>query len=393
MRQPAGDNLAFGGRRLVALPDLLLETHDGRHAVVVDAASGTRLKLSAGLYRLLSGFDAPRAPDQLADVAGDPRIAAGVRVLLERGLLVDADRPAPVAQKPCKAVPYRFCGAPRCAATPGDAGFVVLGVPYDLGGPGSSRDGPLSIRQKSLDYAYLLDAGTHRPRGWFDPSSGARILEGASMADAGDVHVVYGERQADTFARVEQALALTLGARRVPLLLGGDRSLCFVLARHLAAARRLSVLQLVPETTLAPSEGDLVTVHDVGRRMLELDGVASCAMLGIRAGAAERAGMSVDAVRAQGAASAVRQAGMADDVLLMVDIGVLDAGRPPDGTGFSLREVKAIVEAVGQRHGIAGIGIFGLDPAAGAGELLGIAACHIALHAMHAASRSWKDAA
>jgi|GEM_PF-3310621 hypothetical protein len=386
------------GRRLVALPDLLLEAHDGGYAIVVNAASGARLKVSSGLYRILSSFRLPRTLEEAVEEAGDPRIAAGVDALLGRGLLMDADRPMPMAQPLRRAVPYRFCNAPRWVAPAAGDGFVVLGVPYDLGGPGHCRDAPMLIRQRSLDYAYLLDLDTHRPRGWFDAASGERILKGVPIADAEDVHVVYGEKQADTFARMETAMRHALGERSVPLVLGGDRSLCFVMARRLAMRQPLTVLQFAPDTTMAHGEGEVVTVRDVGRRMAALEGIVSCLTLGLRAdaGAAVEAGeITVAAARARGLAETVHGAMMAKDVLLAVDVGVLDTSMPPEGNGFSLSEMRDLIDAVGRRHRIAGIGIFGLDAGgmtggAVAGELLGIVACHLALYAMHGASCAWQ---
>jgi arginase family enzyme len=382
---------AWRGRRLVAQPDLLLESHDGGHATVANAVSGARLKLSSGLYRILCRFESPRTFDEAFGEAGDPLLVTGVGALLERGLLLDAERPMPAAQPLRRAVPYRFCNAPRGAAP--DDGFVVLGVPYDLGGPGQCRDAPRLIRQKSLDYAYLLDFDTGRPRGWFDATSGERILQGVALADAEDVHVVYGEGQADTFARVETALNQAVGARGVPLLLGGDRSLCYVLARHLAARQSLAVLQFAPDTTMAHSEGEVVTVRDVGRRTAGLEGVVSCTTLGIRAGAPAAGEIVVAAARARGLAETVWEATVTEAVLLALDVNVMDIGMPPDGSGFSMGEMRSLIDAVGHRHRIVGIGIFGLDAdgtAEGAvtGDLLGIVACQLALHAMHCASRT-----
>lgn len=379
------------GLRLVVSPDLLLESHDDGHATVINAASGARLKLSSGLYRILCHFESPRTLEEAFGEAGDARLATGVGALLERGLLLDADRPMPATQPLRRAVPYRFCNAPRGTAP--DSGFVVLGVPYDLGGPGQCRGAPMLIRQKSLDYAYLLDFDTGRPRGWFDATSGERILQGIALADAEDVHVAYGEKQADTFARVETALSHAAGERGVPLVLGGDRSLCYVVARHLAARQPLTVLQFAADTTMAHSESEVVTVCDVGRRMSALDGVVSCVTLGIRGDAAAEGEITVAATRARGLAETVGEALTAETVLLALDVNVMDASMPPEGSGFSPGEMRGLIDAVGRRHRIAGIGIFGLDAegvgeGAVAGDLLGIVACQLALHAMHSASRT-----
>ena len=99
------------------------------------------------------------------------------------------------------AVAYKFCGAPAYAkSTKPD--FLILGIPHDLAGDGDSRLVPALIRHKSLDYSYQLEFGNGRPRGWFDVNRGAWMLRGATLADAGDVPVDYGESRARFLERV-----------------------------------------------------------------------------------------------------------------------------------------------------------------------------------------------
>lgn len=385
-----GEPDAWRHRRLVVAPGLMLETHDRSHAVVVDTSSGARLKVSSAIYGMLSRFEVPRTADEALGTTRDGRDEACVRALVSRRLLVDADRPVPAATPARRTAPYRFCNSPRWTAAPGDAGFVVLGVPYDLGGPGSCREAPAAIRRKSLDYAYLVDFETRRPRGWFDAGRGERVLEGVPFADAGNVHVAYGEKQAASFARLQGALEEVLAADGTPLILGGDRSVVFPVARCLAAKRPLTVVLLAPESAMAESAGEAVTVHDVGRRVAALEGVASVATFGIRTDdgrtPAAVTEVTVEAARSRGCARAAAGVAASDDVLLAVDMGVLDASMPPDGTGFSLREVKDIIDGIGGCRKLVGIGLFGLDPAGAAGDLLAIAACHVALHAMAVAA-------
>ena len=386
----AGTPEAWRRQRLVVTPGLMLEAHDERHVVIVDTRSGARVKVSAATYRILSRFDAPRTTGDALGARDDDRIQACVRALLARKLLIDADDPLPQGAPVRRTAPWRFCNAPRWAAAPDGAGFAVLGVPYDLGGNGSCREAPSLIRQKSLDYAYLVDFDTRRPRGWFDTARGGRMLENVPIADAGDVPVIYGEKQVASFGRLRAAMDEVSATGCTPLILGGDRSLAFPVARHLCGARPLTVVLLAPESTMAQSTGEMVTVHDVGRRVAALDGVVSSLTVGLRAegghGLAEGVEITVDAARARGSASVTEGRVLADDVFLAVDTAVLDASMPPDGSGFSLREVKRIIDDIGNGRRIVGIGVFGLDPAQAASHLLAIAACQIALHAMDVAA-------
>jgi agmatinase len=234
-----------GATRLVRSDDLAVEAQDDTHVTVFHHGSAERWKVSRSVYRFLLAFDTPQT---LAEVTGGesaPVLLAQVDQLRARGMLIDADAPRATDRAPPRtAVAYRFAGAPACSRDASAADCVVLGIPYDLGDAVDCRLAPAAIRQKSLDYTYEIAFSTGRPRGWFDAGRGQRILEGITIADAGDVRVEYGEDQRELFARIERVLDEVAPPGSVPVLLGGDRSATWAAVRHLRGREPLSLVQL-----------------------------------------------------------------------------------------------------------------------------------------------------
>ncbi|RAP59460.1 arginase family protein [Oleiagrimonas sp. MCCC 1A03011] len=381
-------------RRWMVTPDLMLESHDDRHVVIIHTATGTRLKVSTGVYNLLARFEKPQTVKEALGTLEDPRLRSGLHVLMERGLLVDPDHVPTVVKPTRKPSPYRFCSVPAYGTASVDVEFTVIGVPYDLGGQVPCREGPLRLREKSLDYTYLVDFDSRHPRGWFDADSGDRILEGARMVDAADLLVEYGETQTELFRRLRTVLGEIVGTRSVPLILGGDRSIAFPVVQYLAQRRSLSLVQLVPESTRHASRGDMVTTQDVGIRTGALQNVVGTLSMGSREhvdvfpsqpGHVE---ISLDDLRAVGLNAALQSWTKEGDVFLSVDMSVLDVSIPSRGKGLSMQEVRQILLLIGRRHRIVGVGIFGLDSSGREGELRVICGCHIALLAMDAAMHS-----
>ncbi|HEU0135272.1 MAG TPA: arginase family protein, partial [Allosphingosinicella sp.] len=241
--------------RLVVSSDLALESRDDTHVIVFDAASAARTKLSLSAYRFLKAFESPRRIDQVVPDQSVGRFLAQVRVLVDKRILVDADSPpAPRTARLRTAPAYRFCNAPAYAGS-ATADFVIVGAPYDLAGDIDSRLAPDLIRRKSLDYSYQLEFGDGRPSGWFDVNRGVRILRGATLADAGDVPVEYGESRARYFERVGEALEQCRAGPSVPLILGGDRSVTRAALGGLSGEGKLTVLQITADPRLAAAEG------------------------------------------------------------------------------------------------------------------------------------------
>ncbi len=391
--------------RFVLSDEIVLENQDDTHVTLVDRASCARSRLSRAAYRFLRGFETPQTLQQAADGRDVAGLSPQVRHLVARGLLVDADAPhAMPAPRLRTAVAYRFCNAPSPSTT---ADFVVLGVPYDLGGEGDCRDAPTAIRRKSFDYPYQLRIEDGKPRGWFDANRGARVLEGATIADAGDVSVEYGENQRTLFARIGAALASVgvasadADGRSVPVVLGGDRSITAALAAHLGGARPLTVVQFAATPALAEvQDPHSVAVDAVGTHAARLPGVqafhAFCCASDVATRDADNSANAqggivhpVTRLRRDAPDAIARALGTALDLHLSIDLSLARVASPTsDGSAvldLALHEIDALIRALGATHRIVGIDLVGLDLRADAPAVSTAIACHLAMTAMDAA--------
>lgn len=357
--------------RLVVCRDLALESQDDSHVIVFNTASAARTKLSLPAYRFLKAFQTPR---RIAEVVPDRSLLPAlpqVRALIDKRMLVDADSPAPGESARLRtAVAYKFCNAPAYARSV-ETDFVILGAPYDLAGDIDSRLAPALIRRKSLDYSHQLEFAEGRPRGWFDVNRGVRVLQGATIADAGDVPVEYGESRSRYFDRVGAALAQCCTGRSVPVILGGDRSVTGAALGGLNHEGKLTVIQITADPDRAAAEG-------AGRHLLRMDKVDRVMNLGS------------DTLRERDPEQTVRAWGDGLSIYLSIDLGIVSealtnaaaAGRPRAPT---LHELKTSIAATGRAHRIVGIDLVGLDLGSPSPELTAIVGCHLALFAMSAA--------
>lgn len=348
--------------RLMVSDDIVMESQSDTHVVVVHLATGTRTRLSQSAYRFVRAFQTPGRLDQIVAPGDLDLILPKIRLLLAKRLLCDADRPDP---EPCarlrSAVAYKFCNAPALVdGNPAD--FVVLGVPYDLAGDTDSRLAPGLIRQKSLDYPYRRRFGDGHPQGWFDADCARWILEGATIADAGDVLVDHGECRARFEARVGAALAALETGRSIPVILGGDRGVTAAAVRGLRGSPSFGIVQITTDPARAAAEG-------AGRQLLDLPHVRQLVHCD---------GSGTETVETGVGSRAVSPAAAGDlAVYLSIDLAGLAS---PNAEGL-----KACIRAIGARHPILAIDLVGIDMQARSANLTGILACHLALTAMHAA--------
>jgi agmatinase len=387
-----------GATRLVRSDELAVEAQDDTHVTVFHHGSAARWKVSRSVYRFLLAFDTPHT---LAEVAGGepaPALLAQVDRLRARGMLVDADAPPPADHAPPRtAVAYRFAGAPACSRDASAADCVVLGVPYDLGDTVDCRLAPAAIRQKSLDYTYEIAFSNGRPRGWFAADRGQRILEGITIADAGDVRVEYGENQRELFARIERVLDEVAPPGSVPVLLGGDRSVTWAALDHARRRGPLSLVQLAarPAVEDGAAEG-FVTADGVVAQVARLPGVEAALAVGGLQGDAHGEESETGAIlwsaafaRAAGPTALARRLGHDRAVHLSIDMSATtrDYARPqPRGAGgLTLAEIAEAVRAIGADHRIVAIDLVGLDLQRREAPVSIAVACHLVLCAMSAA--------
>jgi arginase family enzyme len=280
----------------------------------------------------------------------------------------DGARPEPPDRV---AVSPRFIGAPlHDPASP--AAFTVLGLPFDgntTGSPGA-RFGPAAVRAASDGVRFTVDPLTGVPVGLHDFASGRGLLQGVTLADAGDVHVSAGEDGPELYARVTDVVRDLLGAGTLPLVIGGDHSLT---APVLSAfdPEPLQIVHLDAHTDLgAVDRSDGTGLHhgNVFSVVLEeLPHVREIRQLGLRgvveatvaAAPARARGVGIDALRERGVEAALEGLDPACRTYVSVDIDVLDpAFAPSTGTpvpgGVFPHELKACLREVGRRLPVVG---------------------------------------
>lgn len=215
------------GRRVVMSDSLAIETVAPTHVVLVEQSTGARLRVSPTVYEFLLGFREPR----WIATGEDERLAARIRHLMERSLLVDPDLPHAPPPARLRTVAYRFCNTPPPERDE-RPDFIVFGLPYDLTEDIDARTAPAAIRMKSLDYPYLVDMESRQPKGWFDVERGRRILEGVTIRDAGDVAIDYAQSRDSLFTQAGTLIATRCQGGAIPVVLGGDASISDAVTRR-----------------------------------------------------------------------------------------------------------------------------------------------------------------
>lgn len=392
-------------KRLIVSADLALESESDTHVTVIDKELATRLKMSRAMYRFLLLFVVPRTLGEVLSAESTARVLPELRLLLDKRILVDADAPPQaIAARLRATVPYRFCNAPAYAKADATPDFTVLGVPYDLAGTSDCRLAPTAIRQKSLDYLYQVRFDDGRPQGWFDVNRGRWVLGGATIADAGDVYVHYGEDQAELFARISAAIDEVCASRTVPVVLGGDPSVTYATAASLCSRGPLTVVQFAATPAIATvADEGAVFADGFAARVLRIDGVQRMVSLGACC-TGPVAGSCPDGVLLRSAADlrsrepgdVLSEWGRDLRVHLSIDLSVATpACMKPDESGIApgltLHEIRTWIQSLGAMHRVVGIDIVGLDMQSESAGLSAIIGCQLALVAMSASHDRARD--
>lgn len=389
MGSPSEEEVRLLALRLVVSGDLALESKGNDHVVVVNDASASRTRLSLAAFRFLRMFESPRRIGEALPIQSLAGILPTVRVFIDRHILVDADAPKVESVPKLRvATAYKFCSAPAYVK-PIVPHFVILGAPYDLSEDIESRLVPDLIRRKSLDYSYLLGFNDGRPRGWFDANRSLWILRGATIADAGDVRIDFGENQARFLGRMADALDECCVGQTVPVVLGGDRLVTRAAVGWLCSRQTLTVVQITCEQEPSAGEG-------AGLEMLRFAGVERVVRLGMLHGIrnhSRRVNLwecSAATVRDLGPERVANTWGENAAVYLSVNMSVTardcmkSAGNSPSDR-LTFHEIGALIAAIGNIHRIVGLDLVGLDMASELSALKATLGCQLALAGMSAA--------
>jgi agmatinase len=300
----------------------------------------------------------------------------------------------------------RFAGVRTFARLPyrtdlTDIDVAVFGLPFDTATtfrPGA-RFGPEAIRSASA----LL-----RP---YNPGWDVNVIEELAIVDYGDLPVAPGDT-AETYRRVEEALAPVVDAGVVTLGLGGDHSV--TLAELRVLARKQGPLPLVQLDSHADTWDEYfgqkffhgtTFLRAVEEGLVDATASVQAGMRGTVYGADDLASsrelgftvLTTDELRAlgpEGYGDLVRSRAGDRPVFLTFDVDFLDpAVAPGTGTpeigGFTTAEALAFLRALrGLR--VAGADVVEVAPAYdGPGQQTALAAANVAweLLALHAVSR------
>ncbi|MDQ2893927.1 MAG: arginase family protein [Pseudomonadota bacterium] len=373
-----------------------VEQRDAQTAIIYLRSTGARVRIPTGLYQQLLEFETPRSLRSVA--GGEARIATALERLRASGFLVaeqDAERPSP--QRLVTDAPVRLFDCPAHKLKPAQTDVVVLGVPYDLGDSAAAgtRDGPAALREASFQTLYGIDRRTGQPLGWFDADRALPILRGVTIGDCGDVFVDHGAPQAQLFARITAALAAVAGGGSLPLLLGGDATICFPAIELLQARRPIAVVRIGNITAgVATTQDSFVSPQTLPEHILRLPGVDHY----VQVGAGKRddyvppgfATVAAAAFRRVGIAALVPYLADRQTIHLGIDMNALavpggDAVDGPEPEHLSYGELHALLCGIGDRYAIASMDVVGLNPLTPGWRATANAALHLLLTGLSAA--------
>jgi agmatinase len=201
---------------------------------------------------ILEHFRETRRADTFTETqtADDPREV--IRQLVEAGFLRRAGAPRePVEMTENSAVEFtpvaiRLLNAPPWVASEARADVVVLGVPFDKGSKhAGAAEGPALLRRLARTFIYQVDPDSNRPIGFYDIRRRRRILQGAAIADAGDL--------ATPIDSLSSGVRTIADCGALPVLLGGDHAITPFVLRGIARHTPVQVLFIDAHLDIDPA--------------------------------------------------------------------------------------------------------------------------------------------
>jgi agmatinase len=386
-------------------PHLALESTADDGVVVYNGRTSRRLRLSRPTYELLLRFHQPTSLLDLVPERGGQELRPWVERLLQAGVLERVDGPFEVPERRLRPVPRTLFHCPSYRAGAPAADVSVVGVPYEWGNRGAlgMRQAPVEIRARSSDFEYRLDVRTGRPLGWFDVSRGARILEGCTIDDRGDVWFMPGEDPRGIHRRIREVCGEILDAGSFPLVLGGDQSIALPVVDALQTRRDLAVLYLDAHTDFAElGPGGTVNHTNVARAIHSLQGVAMLVQVGHRGYTVSDkltrlppglGRVSTEQLRNGGPGCVLDLLPEGVPCYVSIDVNCLDPAHAPGTSlpapgGLTPEQVKEVLRAVAGRHRLVGMDLVEVNPSRDVGWLTLITACHLLLAGLGAAADS-----
>lgn len=376
---------------------LQLEAMGERDATLFLSHDGARVRIPAALYAVLLRFEVPQDID--AVVAGHPqaeKVAQALLRLMHKGFLHDAEQEKAVAAvRVVTDPPQRMFDAPAFKAGSTHAEMVIVGMPSDSADRrcAGARAAPAALREASLHLLHTMDRRTGQARGWYDADRHRTLLQGAALADAGDVFVDPGEGQHAIFERMEQVLACIGDA--LPVVIGGDSTACWPLLARRSSHDAVCLIRFGGPAQRAPSAGRAISSTTLLCKAIALEGVLGTLQI---APSGDPSGWSHPRHR-QVSAGALRDGGQGvvveglvagQPVHLGLDLDVLDSpGQPLADDRLRFQEVVDLIAHIGAHCRIVGLDVTGMVPLRAGWNVVASTALHLLVLAMDAA---WQKA-
>jgi agmatinase len=380
---------------------------------------GSRVEITERGWDFLESFRKPASPEEVLTRLG---VDGQARVEYEReiarfvvaGVLVPPDeeeylyRHGQTLAEPYRPTIYRsdapFLGSER---TDGPADFRVVGVPLGQasGSPGAAR-GARAIREASAALPAHHDPRTGAFLGLFDHAAGRLLLEGARIADQGDIYLERWGAPSESYRSIHDAATEVLATGTgLPVFLGGDHSITEPLVRAVAARKGLLHVVHVDAHTDMSAARDGVPHHhgNVMEVVRHLPSVTGILQIGVRdlgppwwRAPKNTVTLSTEEARRMPAAEIVRLVPPEAACYVTIDIDVLDPGEAP-GTlvpvpgGLRLVELVPILTALGRAREIAAVDLAEVAPDLDRSNLTAKCAVRLLLALMDAVHRRQGD--
>lgn len=363
--------------RYVRSRRLQIEHQDGASWTITHSVLGTRLQVNKAAYRFLQLFEQPRALEDLAQGETVKKASPTIERFIRNGFLIEEHHHESISEKIVQRTTPRFFHCPYVADSK-QADVTFLGVPFDYGNTGApgARYGPKTLRNASAaDFHYTLDFATQKPRGWYDNGWGRPILQGITMADAGDIFIFPGESTQRIFEKITEVVEGVLARGSLPAIIGGDHSITYPI---LAAYKTdVDIIHIDAHSDFSSYYPEIEHHHgNVMTRVLQLPHVGRFYQIGIRGTTPYREGksnpraaveISPRSLRQIGIAEALKQIPKPGQYYVSFDIDALDPRLAPGTStpmpgGLEYEEAKELLWAIGLNRNCVGFDLVEVNP-------------------------------
>ena len=335
---------------------------------------GTKIEATRYQVGLLQQFETAKTIEQcIGDLPFDQEASQDFLERCQRkSLLLSVDEKGGPILPDRTLPPQNFAHVPTYEPSQPSA-FTFIGIPFDgyTTGHAGARFGPQSIRAASGGARYRLDPHQFTPYGFYDYSTGRKLLSEITLSDAGDVFYAPGESAESFFDRITRVVADVCRTGSIPLILGGDHSITWPVLRALPH-QEFGIIHFDAHTDLGEAMPGTQLHHgSVFTHVLEkLEYVEPLLQYGLRGiiDASEHVSSNVvkqwglEQVRLLSLEEMLEQIPNNKPYYISIDIDVLDpvyapATGTPVGNGMLPSELKSMVHFFASHREIIGVDV------------------------------------